>query len=173
MTEVQRCIIIVSIMGTILSEYDDDEITPSIQELKDVCESFMNKQSGVELLPRIGYRITNKKRHEQFKATIKIGDRIWQASLDRYAKKSITIDAVSIVSSLYYFFPTILHKHTRINKQRMDAFQSESFPGDEESKKTGVIVGGYLMELLGKEMGYQFNGPLRALRQKIEREVAA
>jgi hypothetical protein len=181
MTEVQRAIILVCMIGTILEEYKEDELTPAIKELRDVCQRFMDKQSGVEMTMQIDWRkkrvmrprITNKKRHDQFLATVRISDRIWQGSLDRYASKGINIDATATVMALYSFAPDILHKHARISQQRIEAYRSEGNDGDEKLKSAGSVIGGYLTELLAKEMGMKINGRLRALKHKIEMKKEA
>lgn len=181
MTEVQRAIILVSMIGTILDEYKEDELTPAIKELRDVCQRFMDKQSGVETVLVIGQfgkrsmqpRVTNPKRHEQFLATIKIGDRIWQGALDRYAKQGIKIDAVATITALYTFAPNVLRKHARITQDRIDAYRAEGWDGDDRHKSAGAVIGGYLTELLASEMGIKINGRLHALKHKIEMEKEA
>lgn len=172
MTEVQRCIVMVSVMGTVLSDYDVNDITPEIQEIIDVCQHFMNKQSGI-INTRNGYRIQDRKKYDQFKSSIAIGDAIWQKTIDKYAKNTIMIDAVSMISAIYDYAPAMLHKHTRISKARIDAYIAGGTSRDKAIKLNGVIVGGYITELLAQEMGQTVNGRLRALKNKVAREVAA
>lgn len=172
MTEIQRCIVLVSVMGTILSKYEDHEITPAIQDMLDVCEHFMNKQSGIEKIG-LKYKIVNRKKYDQFTSCIKTGGDIWQKTVDQYAKKSITIDAISMISALYDFAPAMFNKHTRISKARIDAYMAGGFSADESIKLNGVVLGGYITELLAQEMGQKVNGRLRALKNKVAREVAA
>lgn len=180
MTEVQRAIILVSMIGTLLEEYKEDELTPAIKELRDVCQRFMEKQSGVEMEIQFDWRRNrvmkpriNKKRHERFLEAVKIGDRIWQGGLDRYASQSVTIDAVSTIMALYEFAPEILHKHARLSRERIEAYRMSGTFGDEKYKRDGAVIGGYLTELLAKEMGMKINGRLRALKHKIEMEKEA
>jgi len=181
MIEVKRAIILVSIIGTILAEYEESEITPAIGELRDVCQRFMEKQSGVETVLYTDYRkklvmkpmVTNKKRHAQFIESVGIGDRVWQRSLDRYALQSVTIDAVSTIMAIYSFAPDVLHKHARISRERMEAYAKSGTVGDEKYKRDGAVIGGYITELLAEEMGMKINGRLRALKQKVLRDREA
>jgi hypothetical protein len=181
MIEVKRAIILVSIIGTILAEYKESEITPAIGELRDVCQRFMEKQSGVETVLFTDSRkkrvmkdvVTNKKRHAQFLESVGIGDRVWQGAVDRYASQGVTIDAVSMIMALYDFAPDVLHKHARISRERMEAYANSGTDGDETYKREGAVIGGYITELLAHEMGMKINGRLRALKQKVLRDQEA
>jgi hypothetical protein len=179
MTEVRRAIILTGFIGTLLTEYKEDEITPSIRTLIDACTKFTDKRSGVELVMVRGKfggrimtpRVTDKKRHEQFLETMKIANTIWNSALERYAKHSLKIDAISTVVALYEFLPEVLHKHARIRKEQIDAYATEGNDGDEVNKTAGAVFGGYLTELLAAEMGIKVNGRLRALKHKVERNL--
>lgn len=179
MTEVRRAIILTGFIGTLLTEYEEDEVTPVIRSLIDACTKFTDKRSGVELVMVRGKfgartmtpRITDKKRHDEFLETMKIANTIWNAALDRYAKHSLKIDAISTVVALYKFAPEVLHKHVRIRKEQIEAYASEGNDGDEGNKTAGAVFGGYLVELLAAEMGIKINGRLAALKEKIVREM--
>lgn len=173
MTKNQQAIILVSIIGTILSEYDEQETTPAIRDLKRVCKKFMDAQSGVKVLPFYGPRIVNQKRHDHFVNTVKIGDRIWRETLEKYIDEKLTIDAISIIMAVYQFAPDILASKTKMTKQKMEAYAKGGSEGDEKHKTHGCIVGGHLVELLSKEMGIKINGRLKALKAKVERDIKA
>lgn len=177
MTEVQRSIILVSMIGVILDEYSGDEITPAIDELQQRCKRFMEKQSGVETVIRrsafgrrtIEHRVANPKRHEQYLSCVATGDRIWNTAIDRYAKQNLKIDIISTVVALYGFDPDVLAKHAKIKPEMIDAYRMEGDAGS-NAKRAGAVVGGYMAELLAAEMGIKINGRLRALKNKIENE---
>lgn len=168
MTNKQKAIILTSMIGTILSEYDDTESTKAVQELKFVCQRFMFSQSGTVQLPFKGMRIIDAKKYKNFLHSVMIGDRIWKNALDRYAKQSITIEAVSIVTALYEFDKNVL---THISNRKMDAFKMEAKDGNEDCKRAGYVIGGFLRELLAKEMGIKINGRLMALKNKVENGI--
>ncbi|MDD2267484.1 hypothetical protein [Sulfuricurvum sp.] len=178
MTEIQRTIILVSLIGTVLSTYEEDELSESTRELKNTCIRFSNKQSGVEMVlvrGKFGRRglapeVTNQKRHDQYIETMKIGNAIWQKALDKYGKGSIHFDAVTYVHAIYSFAPDLLHKHARISKEKIDAYMAGWIDGKQSSRNNGAWIGGYLTELLAAEMGMKINGRLRALKQKVEME---
>lgn len=176
LTEIQRCIIAVNIIGVILEEYDESETSAPIQNLKAKCAKFRDRQSGVELVMKIGkfrqkhlaHTIVDAKRHKQYMEMNVIGDRIWGEAIDHFAKQHLKIDAVSLIESIYLFNESILAKHARVKRDDIDAYRYENTAHDYTASVDGTAVGGYLMGLLAAEMGITFNGKLRALRLRIE-----
>lgn len=174
MTQIQRAIILVSIIGTILDEYrNQDELSAPVRALKFACKRFMINQSGMREIPFIGKKITDARKYQQFAKTVMIGDKIWQKAIDRYASQSITIEATSLIRALYDFAPDLLAKYAHISSKKINDYMAEAIDGDEKCKRDGAVIGGYLTELLAEEMGIKINGRLRALRMKVQREVAA
>jgi hypothetical protein len=100
-----------------------------------------------------------------------IGDKIWKTALDRYAKQSLTIEAVALIKAVYDFAPEILAKHAHISQKKITDYLNESKDGDARFKTQGAVVGGYLVELLAKEMGIKINGRLGALKNKVQNEI--
>lgn len=173
MTQIQRAIILVSLIGTILEEYRYDELSAAVRALKFACKRFMINQSGTREIPFVGMKVTDVRKYQQYAKTVMIGDRIWQRALDRYAQDKITIEATSLIRAIYDFAPELLAKYAHISKKKINDYMAEGVNGDEKHKRDGTIIGGYLVELLAEEMGLKINGRLRALRMKVEREVAA
>lgn len=180
LTEVQRCIIAVNIIGVILEEYDEVETSAPIRNLKAKCEKFRDKQSGVEIKKVRNKQggfvhaplIVDAKRHKQYMEMNVIGDRIWNQSVDHFAKQHLKIDAVSLIESIYLFNENILTKHAKIRRDDLDAYRYENTAHDYTASVDGTAVGGHLMGLLMREMGIEVNGKLRALRLRIEDEKA-
>lgn len=170
MTSIQKTIIIASIMSTILDEYKDDQITYGIQTLKDRIDRFMLNRSGVEEV-KGKYRVIDQKRHDDFKFSISIGDRVWSKAVDHYAKNKIKFDAVHTIIALYGFDPDMMAKYAKIKQHMIDTYESEGVSDNDRYCSNGTVVGGYLLELLYEEMGMKVNGRLRALKQKVEREL--
>lgn len=176
LTEVQRCIIAVNIIGVILQEYDESETSAPIGNLKAKCIKFRDKQSGVKLVVKIdkfrqkhySHAIVDAKRYEQYMEMSVIGDRIWTQSVDHFAKQHLKIDAVSLIESIYLFNESILAKHARVSRHDIDAYRYENTERDYSASVDGTAVGGHLMGLLMREMGIEVNGKLRALRLQIE-----
>lgn len=174
MTQLQQAIILVSIIGTILDEYrHEDELTPPVRTLKFTCKRFMDQQSGVKVLPFRGAKIVDHGKYKRYMETIKVGDRLWQKALDRYAKQKLTIEAVSTIKALYDFAPDVLAKHAHISKRKITDYLDESKEGDVKLKTQGAVIGGYLIELLAAEMGIKINGRLSALKNKVDNYVSA
>jgi len=179
LTEVQRAIILINIIGTTLDEYSDIESTASISELKQVCRKFVEKQSGVEFIKtRTKHgkittvpKVVNEKRYRQYYEMSQIGDRIWQSTIDKYAKQQLKIDAVAMIESIWLPNESILTKHARLNRSRIDAYRFEHEAGDRIARTDGTAIGGYLLELLAEEMGEKVNGKLRALRLRIQDHI--
>lgn len=172
MTQLQQAIILVSIIGTILDEYRDaSELTAPVRAMKFTCKRFMDGESGVKIIPYHGAKIVNKKKFLNYTSTIKIGDSIWQKSLDRYAKMGITIEAVSLIKAVYDFAPEVLAKHAHISHKKITDYLNESKDGDVQCKTQGTVVGGYLVELLAAEMGIKINGRLSALKNKVMNDI--
>jgi hypothetical protein len=176
LTEVQRCIIAVNIIGVILEEYNASEISAPIRNLKYKCEKFRDKQSGVEQVVMVDKfkrkhivpAIVNAKQYDQYMSMNEIGDRIWKESIDHFAKQKLKIDAVSLIESIYLFNENILTKHAKIRRNDLDAYRFENQNADKEVVLNGTATGGHLMGLLMREMGIAVNGKLRALRLRIE-----
>lgn len=176
LTEVQRCIIAVNIIGVILEEYDNSETTAPIKNLKAKCEKFRDKQSGVETVVFLNKdmkivqapKIVDAKRYRQYMDMSAIGDRIWKDSVDHFSKQHITIDAVSLIEAIYLFNENILTKHAKIRRTDLDPYRYENTKSDYSISLNGTLVGGHLMGLLAEEMRISFNGKLRALRLRIE-----
>lgn len=169
MTQLQQAIILVSIIGTVLNVYrDEDELTPPIRTLKFTCIRFMDQQSGVKVTPFRGAKIVDQNKFKRYTATIEIGNRIWQRALDRYAKQNVHIEAVSMIKALYDFAPEVLAKHAHISHRKITDYLNESKEGNDKLKTQGTVIGGYLIELLAAEMGIKINGRLSALKNKVE-----
>jgi hypothetical protein len=100
-----------------------------------------------------------------------IGDRIWKNTIDRYAKQGVTIEATSLIKAIYDFAPDVLAKHVHISPRKIEMLLMTATDGNSTQKRDGAIIGGYLTELLAQEMGVKINGRLRALKNKIEREI--
>lgn len=172
MTQIQQAIILVSIIGTIMDEYrNEDELTAPVRTLKFTCKRFMDQQSGVKFIPFRGMKVTDSNKYKRYMTTIKIGDRIWQRALDRYAKQKLTIEAVSMIKALYDFAPDVLAKHAHISNRKITDYLYESKEGDDKFKTQGAVIGGYLTELLAEEMGVKINGRLSALKNKVENRI--
>ena len=171
MNSVQQSIVLVSIIGTILSEYDDGESSVAVATLKHDCKRFMNAQSGTKSLPFIGVRVVDHKKHENFLKSVRIGDEIWRKSIDRYAKQKVVIEATHLIRAVYDFNPSALEKHAHISKRKIDSLSRGAVDGNDEHKRNGAVIGGYLAELLSGYIGIKVNGRLRALRSKIENDL--
>jgi hypothetical protein len=177
LTEIERTIIVINIIGVILDEYSDDESTSPIKTLKEKCIKFSRKQSGTEerfvsrssLMKRVV--IVNSKRHNRYVNTSMIGDKIWRDAIDHFSKQKLKIDAVTLIEAIYLFHEKIIGKHTTIKRHDIDAFRFENEIVDDKTALDGTAVGGHLMGLLARESGENVNGKLRAFRLKKEDEM--
>lgn len=178
LTEIERTIIAITIIGVILDEYSDEEITAPIKTLKEKCKRFSRKQSGTEeriVRNKKGQRvpavlIVDAKRHKRYINASMIGDKIWRETIEHFAKQKLKIDAVTLIEAVYLMNENIILKHTTIKREDIDAYRFENDRVDEETYRNGTAIGGHLMGLMMREAGVQVNGKLRALKLKIEDE---
>jgi len=186
LTEIERTIIVINIIGVILEEYDQDETTPPILTLKEKCTKFSIRQSGtgevydISKLRLNGSRISglstyikiiDAKRHKRYLDALMIGDKIWRDAIDHFSKQKLKIDAVTLIEAVYLFHEKISTKHTTIKRADIDAFRFENEIVDDKTALDGTAVGGHLMGLLARESGENVNGKLRAFRLKKEDEM--
>lgn len=178
LTEIERTIIAVNIIGVILEEYEEHEVSKAIQTLKDKCKNFSRKQSGTEeriVRNKNGQRvpavlIVDAKRHKRYIDASMIGDKIWRETIDHFAKQKLKIDAVTLIEAVYLMNENIILKHTTIKRDDIDAYRFENDMVDEETYRNGTAIGGHIMGLMMREAGVQMNGKLRAMKLKIEDE---
>lgn len=173
LTEIERTIIAINIIGVILEEYKDDESTAPIKTLKEKCMKFSRKQSGTEERIVRGSHtvmIVDAKRHNRYVNTSMIGDKIWRESIDHFAPQNLKIDAVTLIEAVYLMNENIILKHTTIKRSDIDAYRFENSKNDEETYRNGTAIGGHLMGLMMREAGVKVNGKLRAMKLKIEDE---
>lgn len=184
LTEIERTIIVINIIGVILEEYDQDETTPPILTLKEKCTKFSIRQSGTEerfvggkfsgsvpVNVMKSFVIVDSKRHNRYVNASMIGDKIWRDAIDHFSKQKLKIDAVTLIEAVYLFHEKIITKHTTIKRADIDAFRFENEIVDDKTALDGTAVGGHLMGLLARESGENVNGKLRAFRLKKEDEM--
>jgi len=184
LTEIERTIIVINIIGVILEEYDQDETTAPILTLKEKCAKFSIRQSGTEerfvggkfsgSMPvnvMKSFVIVDSKRHNRYVNASMIGDKIWREAIDHFSKQKLKIDAVTLIEAVYLFHEKIITKHTTIKRADIDAFRFENEIVDDKTALDGIAVGGHLMGLLARESGENVNGKLRAFRLKKEDEM--
>ncbi|MDD2267665.1 hypothetical protein [Sulfuricurvum sp.] len=173
LTPTQQSIILVSMIQTILGEYKEDEITSAIANLKAVCLRFTDLQSGVKFLPFIGPKVVDHKRYQLFIKTKLIADRIWKSTVDRYAAQNVSFDANESIRALWEYNPQMLKKYAKIKERYALAYINDGVPGSDKLQSAGSVIGGYITEMLDKEMGIKRNGRLAALKNKISHAVDA
>lgn len=172
MTSHEQSIILVSIFGTIMNEYKGSKITKGAKELLKSCNTFMANNSGTKHIKGINkYVVTNDELNKRFLKCIMIGDVIWRKAINKFLKDNLTVDASELIYAIYGLTSDILHKHTPISKGKIDEFMSDSAVGDSNHKRNGAVTGGYIVQLFNEAIGVKINGQLKALKNKIEREV--
>lgn len=171
LTPTQQSIILVSMMQTILGEYKEDEITTAIADLKSVCFRFTDLQSGVKILPFIGAKVVDAKRYQLFIKTKLIADRVWKATVDWYAAQNVSFDANKCVRALWEYNPQMLQKYAKIKERYVMAYVNEGIAGSDKLQTAGSVIGGYMTEMLDKEMGIKRNGRLAALKSKVNHAI--
>lgn len=178
LTEIERAIIVMNLIGVILEEYKSEESTKAIKTLKEKCKRFSRRQSGTEeriVRNKIGQKvpavlIVDAKRHKRYINASMIGDKIWRETIEHFAKQKLKIDAVALIEAVYLMNENIILKHTTIKRDDIDAYRFENDMVDEETYRNGTAIGGHIMGLMMREAGVHVNGKLRAMRLKIEDE---
>ena len=171
MNSLQQAIILTSVIGTILKEYDDGEGGSVVPEMRTRCMRFMKHQSGMRILPFGGARIIDKRRNDQFLRMVKIGDAIWKKTVDKYAGNGITVEASAFIMAVYDFAPDALNRHVTLSPKLISKLIDQNTDIHAQSSHNGTVVGGYITELLYEELGLKINGRLRALKNKIARTL--
>ena len=137
-SNLQIAIIYSSCIGSLVNEWNPNESTRAINDLKIQIKKFMFKRSR-----------TNKK---EFLIAIKIGNMAWKKSIDHFAKESLKIDAYSIVIALWGKQSEILTKFTTLSEKRIEKFWLSS-PQDHtlESEMNAYKVADYLDKQIKEE----------------------
>ena len=110
-TNLQNAIIIASIIGSIMSNYNpqhsDDRRKP-ILVLKARVKKFMFVRS--------------KSNKQDFLKAIKFADTAWRNAVNYFAQQKLAIDTVSTIVRLYDLYSEPLSKFANINDKQIEAF---------------------------------------------------
>jgi len=139
-TQLQNAIMISSIIGSIMSNYDPaiaaDRKKP-INEIRRRIKKFMFKRSR-----------SNKK---ELNEAISIADNAWKNCINHFAEQNIKIDAVSTVVRLYDLYADAMSKHANIHDKQMEAYALDAYTGDIEM--TSYEVSDYILDELSTYTG--------------------
>jgi len=110
-TPLHNAIILSSILGSLLSEYDvknpKENIKP-IQILRKRLRKFMSSRG------RTNYKI--------FLESVKIGDEVWKKSVDHFASKNMKLEVISTFVRLYDLYEDELSRFASIHNKQVEAF---------------------------------------------------
>ncbi|MCX6076040.1 MAG: hypothetical protein NTW78_04045 [Campylobacterales bacterium] len=110
-TPLQNAMMLSSIIGSIMANYDPtkakERLRP-ITELKARLKKFMWTRSR-----------SNK---NEFFEAIQFADRAWQKSINHFADKKLSIEAISTIVRLYDLYEEPLTKYANIRSKQIEAF---------------------------------------------------
>jgi len=139
-TPLQNAIMISSIIGSIMSNYDPrvaaDRKKP-INEIRRRIKKFMYKRSR-----------TNAKEYDE--ATM-LANTVWKKSVNHFIDKQMKIDAVSTVIRLYDLYEDVVSKYANIHNKQMEAYAYGAYSGDIEL--TSYEVSDYILDELSSITG--------------------
>jgi len=139
-TPLQNAIMISSIIGSIMSNYDPkvaSERKKPINEIRRRIKKFMYKRSR-----------TNAKEFDE--ATI-LANIVWKKSVNHFIDKNMRIDAVSVAIRLYDLYADAMSKHANIHDKQMEAYAFDAYSGDIEM--TSYEVSDYILDELSSVTG--------------------
>ena len=142
-TPLHNAIIITSIIRSLLSSYDakdrKENIKP-IQILRQRCKKFMTSRS------RTNYKV--------FLESVKIGDAVWQDTINHFASKNLKIEVTSTVIRLYDLYEAELSKYASIHSKQIEALAiHQTDVTSKDIEHTSYEVADYLLEKLGAFTG--------------------
>ena len=128
MTQLQISIIYSSIIGSILSEFEQTK--RPIEELKRQIKKFMFKRSR-----------SNRK---EFDEAIKAGNKIWIDAIDYFTKENLSIDAFAVIVACWSSHDDALAKHANLTQKRIDSFSMLNDSERLEAEMDAYRVSDYL-----------------------------
>jgi len=139
-TPLQNAIIISSIIGSIMSNYDNsvkEERTKPIAEIRRRIKKFMFRRS----------RSNAKEFHE----AIAVANAAWQNAVNHFVGKGLKIDAVSTVIRLYDLYADAMSRYANIHEKQMERYANGAYSGDIEL--TSYEVSDYILDQLSAVTG--------------------
>ena len=137
-TKLQNAIIISSIIGTIMSEYDPrnpKENTKSINIIKARIKKFMFSRS--------------RKNPTDFAKSVMFANVVWREAVEHFAQKKMTIEAVSTILGLYNLYEEELSKFANLNQKQMENFSmNQSDTTILAYEKNSCEVSNYIIDAL-------------------------
>ena len=139
-TPLQNAIMISSIIGSIMSNYDPrvaaDRKKP-INEIRRRIKKFMYKRSRSNV--------------KEFHEAIAVSDAAWKNCINHFIEQNIKIDAVSTVVRLYDLYADAMSKHANIHDKQMEAYALDAYTGAIEM--TSYEVSDYILDELSVVTG--------------------
>lgn len=154
MTELQKAIIISSMIGSILANYD-----PRKKAERGKGLVILRKRLKKMMMQR------SKSNRKEFIEAIQVGDKVWRDAVNHFSDKNISIEAVSITIRLYHLYSTQLQRFANIGDRQIDAFAMGG-NGTEGHEKNSFIVADYILKALAPFTGEHLENKL-SLRKTI------
>jgi len=158
-TPLHNAIIITSFIRSLLSSYDakdrKENIKP-IQILRQRCKKFMTSRS------RTNYKVLSE--------SVKIGDAVWQDTINHFANKNLKIEVISTVVRLYDLYEEELGKYASIHSKQIEALAiHQTDVTTKDIEHTSYIIADYMLERLSAFTG-KHRRKLNLLQKVVENE---
>jgi glycyl-tRNA synthetase beta subunit len=158
-TPLQNAIIISSIIGSIMSNYDPalaaDRKKP-INEIRRRIKKFMFTRSRSSV--------------KEFYKAIAVANAVLKNAVNHFADKNIQIDAVSTVIRLYDLYADAMSRYANIHEKQMERYANGAYSGDIEL--TSYEVSDYIIDQLSEVTGVKRQKLNLLQRVKNENKVA-
>ena len=155
----KKIIIIASMVGSLLAQYEDDEVTYTVGCMKRNIHIMMKSAL-----------MTNGAIYYECVAT---GDRIWRESLDHWAKQNKKIEIIRTVSVLYDEASNEFKRLCNITDKMMERFETEGMAThntsvDVQADSSDVAL--YLVNKVRQHLGKEPRvNKLAGLRDKVKK----
>jgi len=157
----RKIILLGSMVGSLLAQYDDDEVTYTV--------SCMKFNIGLMMQSAL---ITNGKIYIE---AIQTGDRIWKDSLDHWAKQNKKIEIIRTVSVLYDEGSSEFKSLCKITDKMIERFETEGMATHNTSVEVQADSSDVALYLVNKVREHLGKKPrtnkLAGLRSKVEKKT--
>lgn len=157
----RKIIILASMVGSLLAQYDDDEVTYTVGCMK----------RNIHLMMKSAL-MTNSVIYAE---CVLVGDNIWRESLDHWAKQDKKIEIIRTVSVLYDEGSNEFKSLCKITDKMIERFETEGMATHNTSVEVQADSSDVALYLVNKVRKYLGKEPrtnkLAGLRLKVEKKV--
>jgi hypothetical protein len=145
MANYKKSVILASMIRTVLMMYSINERKPTISKIMRLIRKNINARAG------------SSQRQETFEA-IKIADHIWKEAVEHFEKKSICIESVSYVVSMYAEDAEGLRRWFGITEKMIEKYAIQDAGLELEPEQNSYYVTDYIRGKIRESLGEKDQG---------------